>query len=68
MPMRLSPDILKICFPEGWRIEDYSITINAKDVTDKFNDEFADRKSDLTLHFNSNSNYYLKRISEVKLC
>jgi hypothetical protein len=57
MPMRLSPDTLKIGFPEGWRIEDYSITINGKDVTDKFNDDFADRKSDLTLHFNSNSNF-----------
>jgi hypothetical protein len=57
MPLRLSPDTLKIGFPWGWRVDDFTININGKDVTDKFYNDFNDRRSNLTLHLNSNLNF-----------
>lgn len=59
MPIRLSSDILRIGWSEGWRVEDFLININNEDVTDKFYNYF-DEKSDLSLEINSNANFLSK--------
>ena len=61
MPIRLSPDILGIGWSEGWRVKDFSISINNEDVTDKFYNYFDEKtKNDLSLEINSNANFLSK--------
>jgi hypothetical protein len=56
-PLRLSPDSLKIGFSEGWRIDDFSVNIDGKDVADKFYNDLNYRGNDLVFKLDSNSNF-----------
>jgi hypothetical protein len=48
---------LKIGFSEGWRIDDFSVNIDGKDVADKFYNDLNYRGNDLVFKLDSNSNF-----------
>lgn len=60
MPLRLSPDALTIHWDDGWIISKLSIKINGINVTDKFDINLYNKRNELVLHLNSNTNFLSK--------
>lgn len=57
MPMRTSSDIFKIAWTKGYKVKNFSVKVNNKNLTSKFQKEFYNSQNEIVLKLNSNENF-----------